>query len=147
MYLFRFPPLLLAQSLPRKRFLGPTLLAGLHVEAMLLDLLDDVFLLHLALEPPQGILQRFTLLDGDFSHCFLSPPNRLGLVSCGTSRRPRCGLLRKTLGAAPIHDYRTCWPLRGRTQKGSWPLLIIPALQVKESLRFLASPDGTVPTC
>src|SRR5262249_51968805 len=44
----RFPPLLLTQSLPRKRFFRPALFTGLHVETMLLDLLDDVFLLHLA---------------------------------------------------------------------------------------------------
>src|SRR5216683_2538345 len=95
--LIRFPPLLLAQSLPRKRFFGPALLAGFHVEAVLLDFLDDVFLLHLALETPQGIFQGFTLLDDDFSHCFNSPPIRFGLVSCGASRRPAtvgCVLLR-----------------------------------------------------
>src|SRR5438477_1572452 len=68
--LIRFSPLLLAQSLPRKRFLRPALLAGFHVEAVLLDFLDDVFLLHLALKAPQGILQGFTLLDDDFSHFF-----------------------------------------------------------------------------
>jgi len=68
--LVRFPPLLLAQSLPRKRFFRPALLAGFHVEAVLLDFLDDVFLLHLALKAPQGILQGFTLLDDDFSHFF-----------------------------------------------------------------------------
>ena len=88
--LIRFPPLLLAQSLPRKRFFGPALLAGLHVEAMLLDFLDDVFLLHLALETPQGIFQGFILLDDDFCHWFNSPPIRFGLVSCGASRRPCC---------------------------------------------------------
>src|SRR6266567_5907978 len=87
LFLIRFPPLLLAQSLPRKRFFRPALLAGFHVEAMLLDFLDDVFLLHLALETPQGIFQGFTLLDDDFSHCFDSPPIRFGLVSCGASRR------------------------------------------------------------
>jgi len=52
-----FTPLLFAQTLPRKRFLGPALFAGFHVEAMLLDFLDDVFLLHLALKTPQGIFQ------------------------------------------------------------------------------------------
>ena len=95
--LVRFPPLLLAQSLPRKRFFRPALLAGFHIEAMFLDFLDDVFLLHLALETPQGIFQGFTLLDDDFSHCFNSPPIRFGLVSCGASRRPAtvgCVLLR-----------------------------------------------------
>ena len=55
--LIQFAPLLLAQTLPRKRFLGPALLAGFHVEAVLLDFLDDVFLLHLALETAQGIFQ------------------------------------------------------------------------------------------
>src|SRR5258706_501185 len=48
--LVRFAPLLLAQSLPRKRFFCPALFAGFHVEAVLLDFLDDVFLLHLALK-------------------------------------------------------------------------------------------------
>jgi hypothetical protein len=93
MHLIRFSPLLLAQSLPRKRFFRPALLAGFHVEAMLLDFLDDVFLLHLALKTPQGILQGFTLLDDDFSHFMNSPPIRFGLVSCGASHRPVYGRL------------------------------------------------------
>src|SRR5260221_14091113 len=46
----RFAPLLLAQSLPRKRFFGPALFAGLQVEAVLLDFLDDVFLFPRALK-------------------------------------------------------------------------------------------------
>ena len=58
--------LLLTQSLPRKGFFRPALFARLHIEAMLLDLLDDIFLLHLALESPQGILQRFVLLNDNF---------------------------------------------------------------------------------
>jgi hypothetical protein len=93
MHLIRFSPLLLAQSLPRKRFFRPALLAGFHVEAMLLDFLDDVFLLYLALETPQGIFQGFTLLDDDFSHFLNSPPIRFGLVSCGASPRPIYGRL------------------------------------------------------
>src|SRR5690348_5163655 len=77
--LIRFPALLFAQSLPRKRFLCPALLAGLHVEAVLLDFLDDVFLLHLALETTQGVLQRFTFLDNDFGHSSFTPnPVRIG---------------------------------------------------------------------
>src|SRR6202035_4317197 len=36
----RSPPLLLAQSLPRKRFFCPALLAGFHIGAVLLDFLD-----------------------------------------------------------------------------------------------------------
>ena len=109
--LIRFPPLLLAQSLPRKRFLCPALLARFHVEAVLLDFLDDVFLLHLALETPQGILQGFTLLDNDFSHFINSPPIRFGLVSCGASRRPRYGRLCVSAGTAPDTDYRMLLPV------------------------------------
>src|SRR6266571_5004730 len=90
--LVRFPPLLLAQSLPRKRFLCPALLAGFHVEAVLLDLLDD-----------------------DFSHGLNSPPIRFGLVSCGASRRPRCGRLGTSAGTAPVLNYRTYCPSRGHT--------------------------------
>src|SRR5580704_11797646 len=79
--LVRFPPLLLAQSLPRKRFLGPALFTGLHIEAMLLDFLDDVFLLHLAFETAQSVLQRFTFLDDDFSHVIFTPnPVRIGIL-------------------------------------------------------------------
>ena len=58
--------LLLAQSLPRKRFFGPALLTGLHIEAVFLYFLNDVFLLHLALKTPQCILKRLTLLDNYF---------------------------------------------------------------------------------
>src|SRR5205814_4723924 len=86
----------------RKRFLGPALLAGFHVEAMLLDFLDDVFLLHLALKTPQGIFQRFTLLDDDFSHAINSPPIRFGLASCGASRWPNCCRLLCSCGHRPL---------------------------------------------
>ena len=58
--------LLLAQSLPRKRFFGPALLAGFHVEAMFLDLLDNVFLLYFALESAQCILKGLILLNDYF---------------------------------------------------------------------------------
>jgi len=48
---------------------------------MLLDFLDDVFLLHLALETAQSIFQRLTLLDDDFSHLTFTPnPVRIGNV-------------------------------------------------------------------
>jgi hypothetical protein len=71
--LLRFPPHLLAQSLPRKRFFRPAFLAWFHIEAVLLYFLDDVFLLHLALETAQGVFQGFTLLDNDFSHFVIHP--------------------------------------------------------------------------
>jgi hypothetical protein len=85
--LVRFAPLLFAQSLPRKRFFGPAFFAGFHVEAVLLDFLNDVFLLHLALKAAQGIFQRFTLLNDDFCHCINSPPIRFGLDKCAVFSR------------------------------------------------------------
>src|SRR5216684_233207 len=103
--LVRFPPLLLAQSLPRKRFLCPALLAGFHVEAVLLDFLDDVFLLHFALETAQGIFQRFALLDDDFSHGLNSPPVRFVLGSCGAPCRPSCDRLYSSEGTAHFLNY------------------------------------------
>jgi len=47
---------------------GAALLTRLHVIAVLLNLFDDVFLLHFALEPAQCIFQRFTFLNANFSH-------------------------------------------------------------------------------
>ena len=62
------PPLLLAQPLARQCLLRATLLTRLHVITVLFDFLDDVFLLHFALEPAQRIFQRLTFLNADFSH-------------------------------------------------------------------------------
>src|ERR1700692_762623 len=82
-----FPPRLFAQSLPRKRFLGPAFFTGLHIEAMLLDFLDDVFLLHLAFETAQSVLQRFAFLDDDFCHVIFTPnPVRIGILRCHYKR-------------------------------------------------------------
>jgi hypothetical protein len=73
--------LLLAQSLPRKRFFCPALLAGFHVEAVLLYFLNDVFLLHFALKAPECILKRLTLLNDDLCQLnFTSIPVRIGFL-------------------------------------------------------------------
>ena len=80
--LILFATLLLTQSLPRKRFFRPALLAGFHVEAVLLDFLDDVFLLHLALETTQCILKRLILLNDHFCQLnFTSIPVRVDTCS------------------------------------------------------------------
>src|SRR5712692_1903704 len=63
--LFRLPSDLLAVPLPGQRLLGPTLVARLQIEAVLLDVLDNVFLLDLPLEAPKGVLDRFALLQFD----------------------------------------------------------------------------------
>ena len=79
--------LLLAQSLPRKRFFSPALLAWLHIEAVLLYFLDDVFLLHFPLKAAECVLKRLTLLNDYFCQCN-SPQFRLGLDDCSASIRP-----------------------------------------------------------
>jgi hypothetical protein len=40
---------------------------------VLLDILDDIFLLNLPLEPPQGALDRLAFLNFDFSHALEHP--------------------------------------------------------------------------
>ncbi len=52
LFLTRF----LASALASESGFHTLFLAGLQVEGVALDLLDNVFLLHLALKPPQSIL-------------------------------------------------------------------------------------------
>ena len=54
------------------------LFTGLQVKGVAFDFLDDVFLLHLALEAAQGIFQRLTFLDSYFRQfCYTPRPVRL----------------------------------------------------------------------
>src|SRR5215510_15936706 len=64
---------LLAASLASQRLLGPALVAGLQIEAVLLDVLDDVFLLDLPLEATEGVFDRFALLDLDLGQNVNTP--------------------------------------------------------------------------
>src|SRR6202035_1390241 len=61
--LLRLAPELVSIALARQRLLRQALVAGLQIEGMLLDVLDDVFLLHLPLETPEGALDGFPLLN------------------------------------------------------------------------------------
>ena len=102
--LIRFSTLLLAQSLPRKGFFSTALLAGLHIEAMLLDFLDDVFLLHFALETAQSVLQGLSFLDDDFSHVKFTPnPVRIGNLRCRCLRCTAHGHYR--MQSAYVHEH------------------------------------------
>jgi hypothetical protein len=65
---------LLAVALAGQSLLHTHLLAGLHVIRMPLDLFDDVFLLHLALEAAQCIFKRFAFLNLNFCQKRLHPP-------------------------------------------------------------------------
>src|SRR5262245_25848775 len=52
--LLQLPPELLPIPLTRQRLFCPALVARLQVERVFLDVLDDVFLLHLPLEAPES---------------------------------------------------------------------------------------------
>src|SRR5260370_6219228 len=71
--LFAFATDLLAAPLAGQCLLGPALVAGLQVEAVLLDVLDDVLLLDLPLEAPEGVLDRLALLDLDLGQNAYTP--------------------------------------------------------------------------
>jgi hypothetical protein len=60
------PADLFAGAFSRQGFLHPALLAWLQVVGVTLHFLNDVFGLHLALEPAQGILQRLAFLQSNF---------------------------------------------------------------------------------
>src|ERR1700733_1131424 len=56
-----------------ERGLDAFLLSGLQIKGVSFDLLNDVFLLHLALETPQGIFEGFSLLKANFSQTNTPP--------------------------------------------------------------------------
>src|SRR5437667_2289862 len=66
--LLQLPAELLPIPLARQRLLRTSLVARLQIKGMLLDVLDDVFLLDLPLEPSESALDRLPLLNLYFSH-------------------------------------------------------------------------------
>ena len=67
----------LASTLASESGLHTLFLAGRQVKGVALDLLDIVFLLHLALKTAQSILKGFTLLKSHFRQTD-TPPNPSG---------------------------------------------------------------------
>ena len=63
----------LPAALAGQRFLHPLLLARLQVKGVTLDLLDDVFLLHFALEATQCIFEGLALLKSYFCQLNYTP--------------------------------------------------------------------------
>jgi hypothetical protein len=63
-----FSPELLPIPFAGEGLFGPALVTGFQIEGVLLDVLDDVFLLNLPLEPAESAFNRFALLDLYFSH-------------------------------------------------------------------------------
>ena len=68
---------LLASTLASESSLDTLFLTGLQVKGVALDLLDNVFLLHLALETAQRVLEGFSLLKPYFCQTD-TPPNPSG---------------------------------------------------------------------
>ena len=68
---------LLASPFASERCFYALLFAGLQVKGVALDLLDNVFLLHFALEAAQSVFEGFTLLQSNFRQTD-TPPNPSG---------------------------------------------------------------------
>ena len=67
----------LTSALASQRGLDAFLLTGFQVKGVALDLFDNVFLLHFALEAAQRVFERFTLLQPNFRQTD-TPPNPSG---------------------------------------------------------------------
>jgi hypothetical protein len=66
-------PSFFATSFPCQGFLDTFFFAGLQVKGVALNLLNDVFLLHLALETSQRVFEGLTLLNSDFRQTNYTP--------------------------------------------------------------------------
>jgi hypothetical protein len=141
--LILLPPLLLAQPFARQCLLRATLLTRLHVITVLFNFLDDIFLLHFALEPAQRIFQRFTLLNADFSHLeFTILPMHVAMIAVFHLRYERrtpykCVLALTSSGPAPRSQAlffqrrprRSIWDFAQyllECRSGNSPVLVIP---------------------
>src|SRR5262249_10587619 len=69
-------PELLAIALARECLFRPPFVTRFQIEGVLLDVLDDVFLLNFPFESAECALDRFALLDFYFRHV-LTPPSRV----------------------------------------------------------------------
>ena len=96
--LFDVPPHLLAAPLSGERLLRPTLVTRLQIEGVLLDILDDVLLLHLAFESAQRTFNRFTILNSNFRQLRFHP------LHPRPSRRAQYARLRAKQGPASQQD-------------------------------------------
>jgi len=70
-------PRLFARPFAGQRCFYALFLAGLQVKGVTLDLLDNVFLLHLALETAQRVFEGFSLLKSNFRQTD-TPPDSSG---------------------------------------------------------------------
>ena len=82
--LFNFPATFLPVPFACQRLLDPQFLARLQIKRMALDLFNDVFLLHLSLEAPEGVFQGFTVLESYF--CQSKNTSDLTLITPGRNQ-------------------------------------------------------------
>ena len=75
--LFLFLARFLASAFASQCGFDALLFAGLQVKGVALNLLDNVFLLHLAFETSQSVLEGFALLNSNFRQTY-TPPNSSG---------------------------------------------------------------------
>jgi hypothetical protein len=80
-FLFRLFTSLLPAALARQSFFHTLLLAGFQIKGVPLDLLDNIFLLHLTLKAPECVFEGLALLQSDFCQRKNTPKP----VLCGQS--------------------------------------------------------------
>ena|SRR5512146_203806 len=89
---------LFSGTLSRQSLLHPALRSGLQIKGVALHFFDDLFRLHLALEPPQGIVDGLPLLQSNFSQTNTSQVVPIGELTAVAVRLSRT-------------DYQIrCWP-------------------------------------
>jgi hypothetical protein len=102
---------------------------------VLLDFLDDVFLLHLALEPAQRIFQRLTFLNADFGQLnFTVLPMHVAMIAINHTCYERfhsfITAYWHSLLADPPTEVKLCFfvPSAGtRSSPPDWPVWDFPA--------------------
>src|SRR5262245_48692918 len=107
--LLQLAPELLAIPLTGERLLGSALVARLQVKGVLLDVLDDVFLLNLPFETPECALDRFALLDLHFCH-YNHTPFMGGLGSLERARLSRANADSRRISSSRSTKYSPVWP-------------------------------------
>ena len=70
----RFPSNLFPAAFPGKRLFDALLLARFQIEGVLLDFLNDVFLLYFSLESSQRVFDRLAILNSNLSQS-IHPPS------------------------------------------------------------------------
>ena len=85
-----FAPYLLAAPLSGQCLFRAALVTRLEIVGMLLDILDNIFLLNFPLETAKRTLDRFALLDSDLCHRRCHPPRAAPVSDSGRGPNLSC---------------------------------------------------------